>query len=247
MRIYVTGRIAVEHASGVVDESRFPSRQVRLLFAALVTERARALSREELARILWDAELPPRWESSLKALVSKLRRLTSSLSVESAYGCYRARLPPHSWVDLEAARHAIDEAEGAIRARRDREAWGPANVAIAIAKRGFLPGESGSWVEAKRREVDELCLRAMDAYAEIGLRISQPELSVQICEEIVGREPYRESGYQRLMRAHAARGNRAESLRVFHRCRELLRDELGVDPSPETAAVYLKLLRDSPS
>lgn len=246
MRIYVTGRIAVEHGGGITDESRFPSRQVRLLFVALVTERARALSREELAHVLWDANLPPRWESALKALVSRLRRVGIGLSVESAYRCYQVRLPRESWVDLEAARHAIDEAEGAIRAGRERAAWGPASVAVAIAKRSFLPGESGSWVEAKRREVDDLCLRAMDAYAEIGLRILQPELSIQICEEILGREPYRESGYQRLMLAHAARGSRAEALQVFHRCRDLLRDELGVDPSPETESVYLKLLRDGP-
>jgi SARP family transcriptional regulator, regulator of embCAB operon len=244
MRIYVTGRIAVEHEGAVLDESRFPSRQARLVFAALVTERARALSREELAHILWQESLPPRWDSALKSLVSKLRGLCDGFSVDSTYGCYRALLPRESWVDVEAARRAIDEAEGAIRAGRDRAAWGPTNVAIAIAKRGFLPGERGSWVETRRREIDELCLRAMDAYGELCLRISQPEGTIQICEEMLGREPYRESGYQRLMLAHAARGNRAEALRIFHRCRELLRDELGCDPAPETSAVYLRLLRD---
>ncbi|HJS73007.1 MAG TPA: bacterial transcriptional activator domain-containing protein [Vicinamibacteria bacterium] len=47
------------------------------------------------------------------------------------------------------------------------------------------------------------------------------------------------------MLAHAARGNRAEAIRVFHRCRELLKEELGVSPSAETEALYLKLLRES--
>jgi DNA-binding SARP family transcriptional activator len=42
---------------------------------------------------------------------------------------------------------------------------------------------------------------------------------------------------------HAAAGDRAEALRVFAKCRELLRDELGVSPSPQTEAVYLKILR----
>jgi len=47
------------------------------------------------------------------------------------------------------------------------------------------------------------------------------------------------------MRAYAAAGNRAEALRVYERCRKLIAKELGADPSPETQAVHLKLLRSS--
>jgi DNA-binding SARP family transcriptional activator len=32
-------------------------------------------------------------------------------------------------------------------------------------------------------------------------------------------------------------------LRVFARCRKLLRDELGASPSPQTEALFLKILR----
>ena len=45
------------------------------------------------------------------------------------------------------------------------------------------------------------------------------------------------------MRVHAALGNRAEALRVYGRCRRRLTDELGVDPSPQTEAVYMERLR----
>jgi DNA-binding SARP family transcriptional activator len=56
-------------------------------------------------------------------------------------------------------------------------------------------------------------------------------------------DAFRETAYQLLMKMHAAGGDRAEALRVFARCRELLRDELGVSPSPQTGAVYLEILR----
>ena len=45
------------------------------------------------------------------------------------------------------------------------------------------------------------------------------------------------------MRAHALAGNRAEALRVYARCRQILSEELGVDPSPPTESVYLEILR----
>ena len=54
-----------------------------------------------------------------------------------------------------------------------------------------------------------------------------------------GSRPRREAGYRQLMRALAAAGERAEALRVWERCRTTLVEELGVDPSPETEAVYL--------
>ncbi len=253
MRIYVTGRVAVEHPLGITHESGFPSRQSRVLWTALVCERARPLPREEIAEILWAGDPPPQWDSAVKALVSKLRRLLESWAelpaeapaIENEHGCYRIELPAGAWIDSEAARNALDEAEGALRAGKVREAWAPANVATTIACRGFLPGEQGAWIERKRREIDEIALRAMDASAEISLRTSQPEVAMRLAEEILSREPFHESGYQRLMLAHAARGNRAEAIRVYHRCRELLKEDLGVSPSVETEALYLKLLRES--
>ena len=62
-------------------------------------------------------------------------------------------------------------------------------------------------------------------------------------KEAVALEPFRESGYRRLMEIHVAAGNRAEALRVYERCRRLLADELGAFPSPETEAIYRDLLR----
>jgi DNA-binding SARP family transcriptional activator len=116
-------------------------------------------------------------------------------------------------------------------------------VTLAIARRPFLPGEEGEWVEGKRRELHDMLVSALDCYVEICLRTSQAALAAQMASQAVSLEPFRETGYRQLMRVHAASGNRAEALRVYQRCRELLADELGVDPSPETEALYLELLR----
>ncbi|HEX4781108.1 MAG TPA: bacterial transcriptional activator domain-containing protein, partial [Usitatibacter sp.] len=70
----------------------------------------------------------------------------------------------------------------------------------------------------------------------------EPQIAVDIARELVEMQPYRETGYQLLMRAHAAAGNRAEALRVYERCRALLTRELGVAPSQETQAVHREVL-----
>ncbi|HXT35888.1 MAG TPA: bacterial transcriptional activator domain-containing protein [Chloroflexota bacterium] len=47
-------------------------------------------------------------------------------------------------------------------------------------------------------------------------------LAERAAEETISLEPFRETGYQRLMRVHAAAGNRAEALRAYERCRNLI-------------------------
>lgn len=247
MRLYLTGSLAVEEAPLLFAETEFPGRQGRLLFACLACERSRAIPREELAEILWPQDVPTAWESALKALVSKLRHTLAPLSgktlIGTEFGCYRLRLPSDCWVDWEAARRGLDEAEGALRAGKAHQGWGPANVAVTVARRGFLAGENGPWVKARRRSLCELLARALDCYGTICLETGQAELAAQAAEEMIADEPFRESGYQGLMRAHAKLGNRAEAVRAYHRCRELLAEELGVSPSPETEAVYLSILK----
>jgi DNA-binding SARP family transcriptional activator len=64
-----------------------------------------------------------------------------------------------------------------------------------------------------------------------------------MADEAVSLEPFRERGYQYLMRAYATLENRAAALQVYHRCRELLASELGIDPSPDTESLYLEILQ----
>jgi DNA-binding SARP family transcriptional activator len=117
-----------------------------------------------------------------------------------------------------------------------------ATAAASLAEQPFLPGDDGSWVETRRRELGEVRVRALSVLADACLRSGDPADAATWAEQVVGLEPFRETGYRRLMDAHAAGGNRAEALRVYERCRRLLADELGAYPSPETEAVYRALL-----
>ena len=65
---------------------------------------------------------------------------------------------------------------------------------------------------------------------------------MEAATQLVALDVFRDAGYQLLMRAHAANGNRAEGIKVYHRLRALLADELGAAPGAETEALYLDLL-----
>src|SRR5262249_15064151 len=112
----------------------------------------------------------------------------------------------------------------------------------SLLQQPFLPGEEGTWVEEKRRELADARERALDVLTDASLRSGDTREAVRWAEQTIALTPFRESGYRRLMEAHVAAGNRAEALRVYEKCRRLLSDELGTYPSPETEAIYRTLL-----
>ena len=249
IRVYLAGTLCLERGAVLVAERRFPGRQGRLAFAMLAGERDRALSKEELADELW-GEAPPRaWDVALRALVSKLRSVLAEVGLDGqtalpqAFGCYQLRLPAGSWVDLEAAADAIHRAETALRDGDLDAANGWALPASQIARRPLLPGEQGAWVDRRRAQLAEIRVRALECRAAVLLERGDPVLAARDAQEVVDLEPFRETAYRLLMRAHVAAGNPAEALRVFERCRSTIGDELGTDPSPETQELYLEILR----
>ena len=82
----------------------------------------------------------------------------------------------------------------------------------------------------------------MSVLADACLRSGAAREAAKWAEELIALSPFSEAGYRRLMEAHVAAGNRAEALRVYEQCRQLLAEELGAYPSPETDSIYRALL-----
>jgi SARP family transcriptional regulator, regulator of embCAB operon len=247
LRIYLAGKLCIEGAGGAVEERNFPGRQGRRAFAFIALNRLRLVPFDELAEAVWN-EPPVGWEGHLSAIVSKLRNLLASAGgrenarINAVSGSYEMTVPNDTWIDTEAAAAAIDEAEGHILRHALPAAWGPASVAAAIGRRTILAGDEAEWLDIQRGRLQNICVRALDCLAEICLASGDNLRAAQAAAECVALEPFRETGYQRLMRAHQGLGNRAEALLAYERCRRLLAEELGSDPSPETVALYEQLL-----
>lgn len=247
LRIYLVGRVMIEHADGVIDASAFPGRQGRLAFVYLAAA-PRRVERAELAEVIWTDRVPDAWDAALSAIVSKLRRSLARCGVDGAYGIdslhgsYELRWPEGTWLDLREAIRALDRAEGALDHGDGRSAWCDAAVASAIVRRSFLPGDTGPWVEASRRELADYQVRAYDTLAGAWLACDNPRAAVGAARRAVELAPFRESCHARLMQAHLAAGDSAEAVRVYHRLRTTLRESLGISPAGQVEQLYLSAL-----
>jgi DNA-binding SARP family transcriptional activator len=118
-----------------------------------------------------------------------------------------------------------------------------ARCAAAITRQPFLPDEEHPWVRQQRAEQQRVWRRALLVLSAVSVRNGEFELGIQHAADALSAEPFDEMACQALMRANAVAGNRAEALRVYANCRKLFRDELGAEPSKQTAAVFLSILR----
>lgn len=239
VRVYLTGEPTWEAGERVVRPADLAGRQGRLIFAMLGWNHGTPVPRDEIAEALWPSDPPGSWEATLSAVVSNLRKgLSDDLSIEHAVGCYQLGAPADLWVDVEAAYGAVHEAEGAIRAGNLDTVYAWSGVATTITRRPFLAGEHGAWIEARRRELAALRIRALEAAIEFCVWNGEWGPATRYTEALLEIDPLREASYRRLMSAAAASGDRAAAARAYERCRTVLAEELGVLPHPETEALY---------
>ena len=244
-RVQLCGRFAVD-INGSRIEDTLPGRRGRVLFAYLVLNRGRAVPRDELLMAGWGEEAPIEAGNALSVLLSKLRhglgadRLRGRTAIELL-------LPQATFVDVEAALEGAHRAESAIAEERWAQAWGPAGIAYHVATRPFLTGLEAPWIDQWRRRLEEVRLRGLECFAAAGLglggaALAQAEERARMLTELA---PYRETGHLILLEALERRGNVAEALRAYDRLRVLLREELGIAPSPTVQAVHRRLLQSA--
>ena len=241
-RIQLCGAVTAT-IDGERVESALAGRQGRLLFAYLVSRRLRASSRGALIDAVWPDDPPAAVESALSALVSKLRKAVGGERIEGRSDL-RIVLPDDAWVDVEAAAGALHRAESAVAREDWADAWVAARIAQHIAVRPFVSGDSTPWIEERRRELEGTHLRSLELAAQASLGIGGGELDTaeRTARSLVRHAPFRESGYRYLMQVLELRENRAEALQVYEQLRQLLRDELGISPSPATQDLHRRLL-----
>jgi SARP family transcriptional regulator, regulator of embCAB operon len=244
-RIQLCGRLVVD-IDGARREDTLPGRRGRVLFAYLVLHRGSPVPRDALIMAGWGQDAPAEARNALTVLLSKMRH---SLGADRLRGRTEITLlmPPATFVDVEAALEGAHRAESNIAEGRWAQAWGPAGIAYHVATRPFLPGLEAPWIDQWRRRLEEVRLRGLECFAAAGLGLGGPGLpqAEERARMLTELAPYRETGHRILLEALEQRGNLAEALRAYERLRVLLRDELGIAPSPTLQAVHRRLLLQS--
>ena len=215
----------------------------RAVLARLLLDANRVVPTDSLIDALWGDDPPATSVKTLQKYLSELRKVLGS----------RLRTDPAGYVvtadDLDASRLERLVAD-ARRARSAGDLEGAAAqlaAARALWRGPVLADFDESFVAAERARLDELRVAAAEQQLELDLALGRHREATGELSELVGAYPLRERLWSLLMLALYRSGRQADALRAYERVRRLLREELGLDPSPELRQLHGQILRNDPS
>jgi len=243
MRFGVLGPLAVWDGEG--REVRVPEAKVRALLADLLADDGGPVSADRLIHDLWGDAPPGRPTGALQAKVSQLRRAIGRDRVVRQPPGYRLRFDDGGdEVDavrfralVTRARPVQDPRARAALLTEALELWrGPAYADFADAP----------FVRAAAQRLAEQRLSVLEEQAQARLEAGDHALLAGELADLVALHPLRERLVGVRMRALYATGRQSEALASYEDLRARLARELGIDPSPELAALHGAVLRQEP-
>jgi predicted ATPase/DNA-binding SARP family transcriptional activator len=217
----------------------------RLALALLASRRGSVVSTDRLCDELWGGNLPA---DPLGVLQSHLSRLRRALRPEAEIV---ARPPGYA---LQVPDDAIDAGRFEELCKRASSSASP--KATVELLEGALACWRGSafeefaeyeWARLEAVRLDELRILAQEDLLDARLALGGHAAVIGELEALVTRHPLRERFWRQLIVALYRSGRSAEALRRAERLRMVLREELGLDPSPALRELEARVLNDDPT
>ena len=114
--------------------------------------------------------------------------------------------------------------------------------AINLYRGDLLADCYEDWCIVERERLQGLYVRALAQLMARNSGNSEYDLAIDCARRILTCDPLREEVHRDLMRLHLDAGQPAAALRQYRQCEDMLRDELGVEPAPETRALLTPIL-----
>ncbi|MCX4665696.1 AAA family ATPase [Streptomyces sp. NBC_01381] len=226
-----------------------PAKRLSLL-AALLLRAGTPVSVDALTDALWDDEPPMHARTVIQGHVSRLRALLVEAGLD-AYGVELATQGgayalqfPETLLDVSRFEDLVklagqqrDPADAALMLQEALALWnGPALT-------GTVP--TGPMLAAARG-LEESRLVTVEQLAEAYGRLGAHGQAVALLRTESVQHPFREALVAALMRALQRCGRQSEALECFHRTRERLAEEMGVDPGKTLRRAYAEILDGEP-
>ncbi len=223
-----------------IEPQALGSRKARRALHLLALGEGRAVPSGVLIDALWDSTPPARPEDQLAVLISRLRSVLGRDRIEHRDRGYLLRCDR-----LDATELALltSEVEARRQAGNVTGAVAAARVALSLIRGDGPQPVPGEWAQLKQAELDRLISRARLVAATALLEAGDWMDAADAASAAAERDPYDEAALRVLLRANVMGGRVAGALALYASARERMADELGTDPSPETAALYTAILR----
>jgi basic membrane lipoprotein Med (substrate-binding protein (PBP1-ABC) superfamily)/DNA-binding SARP family transcriptional activator len=249
MSFRILGALEAEAPSGSAVPLGPPKQ--RALLAILLLHVGEIIPTDQLIDLLWADRAPRTAAHSIQIYVSELRRVLEPLvgggAILTRPPGYQLQLPAD---EIDAKRFERMVTEGARSlADGDRAAGiGLLREALRLWRAPALSDFAyEEFAQPYIRRLHDLHLDAIETLAAAELEAGRVAEVVSLLEAAIQEDPLRERSRELLMLALYRSGRHTEALRTFQKLRELLDDELGLDPSPPLQRLQERIILHDPT
>jgi len=201
-------------------------------------------SRQALAGLLWGEMPEAAARTNLRQALSNLRRLVGSHLRITRHTVAFDREAPY-WLDVEAF-----EAEVGKGLPVEGAGLQPASLraAVELYRGDFLAGFSvrdapafEEWAVVERERLWELAVQALEQLAAYHTARGEHRPAIEYTRRLLALDPWREEAHRQMMLLLARSGRREAALAQYEVCHQVLAEELGIEPSKATRALYERI------
>jgi DNA-binding SARP family transcriptional activator len=227
LQIRLLGQFEVRSDAGPIDLGG-PKQQA--LFAYLACRAGQPVARRELSTLLWGDRFDVQARQSLRQALSRVRRALKVAGADRLHADRDSVAFPAGGAEVDVARFR------ALAAQTDVSAMQQAASLFGIFLDGMSVGQADfeDWLGAERHRFNE---EAGDLFERLSAALQasgDPDRGVAVAERWVALDPLSDDAHRRLLALLAQSGDRAGALRRYRDFERLLREELGIEPEPET-------------
>ena len=221
-----------------VAKFRSTKTQALLYYLAVTGETHR---RAALATLFWPNVSESKANTSLRAALSSLRKaIPEQLIVDRHTVTLDDNLV---WVDTQQFTRLLQEMDDATLTMQQRQA------AVSLYVGDFLEGfhvddapDFDHWVTSMREYFQQAMIHALMELARWHVTHHDQAASLAALSRLLALAPGNEAGHRLMMQVLTHTGQRTAAILQFDTLRRYLVEELGIDPEPETMALYAQLL-----
>jgi DNA-binding SARP family transcriptional activator len=215
----------------------------RAVFVSLLLHANEVVPSEQLLMDLWGEDSPPSAANSLQAAISRLRRVLPRGRLITEASGYLLRIFPEE-LDVSQFEQLVSEGREALTAGRAEQAARILRQALSLWQGPALTDfRYEPFAQAEIVRLEELHLTCLEERIEADLALGLASVLVAELRRLVSEHPVRERLRGQLMLALYRDGRQTEALEVYREFRSVLRDELGLDPSPQLRELETAILR----
>ncbi|MEZ4735668.1 MAG: BTAD domain-containing putative transcriptional regulator [Caldilineaceae bacterium] len=214
----------------------FITRKAEALFFYLVVT-GRAHRRSALAALLWPDVAEQRAKKNLRDLLPSLRRLVGEHLIITRDTIAFNQAAPY-WVDVDVLQTNLKHVTTATSIEAIRTAT---NLYRGEFLEGFHVREAPlfeEWLLVERAYLRELQMQGLHTLADRYMAAQDYRAALVVTQRLLAIEPWHEQAHRQQMLCLAYSGRTNEALAQYVACRQLLADELGLEPMAETTLLY---------